>query len=239
MRKAERARCPVLRGDQATVLHHAVVVQRHGHEDHVAACPRAEPVEDVGNEAELGFAQGARPAEPAFGEDGLGHARLGRHLHVARQHLAVERIVVAAPDEIAPHGADERSERPDPRPFAHRVGQRRAFGHEPCDQHVVHVRAVVHHEDDGRVLGDRRQRRLVVLHEAHAVERLAEEPRGADGEGEIGEGGKARHDLARVAFGGLEGHVLAHVLLVGVLGDRLRDLGVVDQAARYPCGARA
>jgi hypothetical protein len=84
---------------------------------------------------------------------------------------------------------------------------------------------VVHYEDDGRLLGDGGQRVLIGLHEAHTIERLAEEARGADGEGEIGEGGKSRHDLARVTFRGLEGHVLAHVVVPGVLGDRLATSG--------------
>jgi hypothetical protein len=90
---------------------------------------------------------------------------------------------------------------------------------------------VVHHEDDRRVLGDGGQRVFVRLHKAHTVERLAEEARGADGEGEVGEGGKAGHDFARIAFGGLEGHVFAHVVGARVFGDGCADLRVVDQAA--------
>jgi hypothetical protein len=175
---------------------------------------------------------------PPFGKDGLGHARLGRHLDVAGQHLAIERVVVTAADEIAAQRADKGPERPDAGPFAHCISQRGAFGGEPCDQHVIHVGAVVHHEDDRRVLGDRGQRVLIRLHEAHTVERLAEEPRGADGEGEVGEGGKARHDFAGIAFGGLEGHVLADVVAFGVFGNRLGDLRVVDQAAHRIHAAR-
>src|SRR5258705_7000840 len=45
--------------------------------------------------------------------------------------------------EVRAHRADQRRERPDARPFAHRVGERSLVGGEVTGEDVVHVGAVV------------------------------------------------------------------------------------------------
>ncbi len=77
---------------QHPVLDHPVIVERDRHEDHVVP---ARPVarDDIAEQPELrGSPTAPVEAEPAFGEDRLGHAFRGRHLDVAREHPAIERV---------------------------------------------------------------------------------------------------------------------------------------------------
>ena len=222
-----RAGCVGL--DQRAILHHAVIVDRHRHEDDITAFARFEPVDDIGEQPQFRLTQCAGTAEATFGEHGLGHARLGRHLHVARQHLAVERVVVAAADEVAAEHPDEGLQRPDPRPFPHRIGQRGPVRGQPCDQHVIHVRAVVHHEDDGGILGHALQRVGVFRPDPHLVERARQEPGDTDGEAEIGEGREGGHDLTRVALGAFSHGIFADIMLARVIQHRAGNGGIIAQ----------
>ena len=133
------------------VLEHAVVVEADGHEDDVARAVGIEARHHVAEQPELGRAQRAVAREAALGEHGLRHAGRGRHVHVARQHLAIERVRAVAAHEIAAHGADQALQRPHARPLAHRVAERRALRHQVGDQHVVHVGAMIDDEHHGGV----------------------------------------------------------------------------------------
>ena len=133
---------------------------------------------------------------------------------------------------------DERLQRPDPRPFANRVGKRRAVGREEGHQHVIHVGAVVDDEDHRGVRVDRLEALAVEMAKAHAVELPAEPARRAGGKAEIGRGRKARHDLAGIGARALEGHALGYALRARGFADRLRHLGIVDQALDHVVAAR-
>jgi len=183
----------------AAVLQHAVVVEADGDEYQVAPGVGTKGFHHVVEQAELRRAQRAVDGEAALGEQRLRHAGLGGHGDVAREHDAVERIARVAPHEVGAHRADQGLQPPDARPFADGVGERHLLGGEEGDQHVIHIAAVVHDEDHGRLRVDRRQAGLVTASGDHAVEQARDAFRQpvADAEVEVGvEGG---HDLARVA----------------------------------------
>ena len=90
---------------------------------------------------------------------------------------------------------------------------------------------MVHHEDHSRIRRDRGKGLLIPFCQAHAVEGFAEEPRKTDCKGEIGEGRKAGHDLARIAFSALKDDILAHARFLGIIGNRLRHFGVIYEPA--------
>ena len=66
-----------------------------------------EALQHVVEQAELGLAQAAVGGQAALGVHRLRHAALGRHLHVALQHHAVERIARVAAHEVRAHGPDQ------------------------------------------------------------------------------------------------------------------------------------
>ena len=217
---------PCRLGQQA-VFQHAVIGKAHGHKDHVAPC-RIETLQDIGQKTHPRRAHAPVQRKPALGKDGLRHALGRRHLDIAGQHPAIQRIARAAPDEIGPHCPDHPRQRPDPRPFAHRIGQRRPVRDQPCHQHVIHVRPVIHHEDHGGFRVDLRQRGIHAA-DPHAVEHPAQPAGGAGGKAEIDRGRKARHDFARIAAGFLEGDRSGDAAGGGLFGDGLHHLGVMDQ----------
>ncbi len=148
----------LMRLDQHRSFQHPVIGQAHGHKDHVASA-RLHSLDDVAEQPQLRRTDTPVQAQPALGKDRLRRAVGGGHLHIAGQYPAVERAAGRAADEVVSRRPDQRRKRPDPRPFAHRIGQGRAMRGQPGDQHIIHVGAVVHHEDDRRLaldLGDLR-----------------------------------------------------------------------------------
>ena len=167
---------------------------------------------------------------PPSGVHRLRDAALGRHLHVALQHHPVERIARVAAHEIRAHGADQSLQRPDARPLADGVAQRHPLGGEERDQHVVHVAAVVHDEDDRRARVDRRQRRRVGVAEADAVGHLGERLGEPVADPEVDVGVERRHDLAGVAVHALDEHVARHAALGDLLLHRREHALIARQA---------
>ena len=215
--------------DQGPILQHPVVVDADGNEHEVALALRIELRDHVVDEAELRTAQAPVAAEPAFGVDRLDDPRGGRRLDVAGEHLAVERIARIAAHEVRPERTDERLQRPDPRPLPDRVAERGALGGEVGHDHVVHVAAVVHHEDDARVRLDLRERPLVGVPHADPVEELDGAPCQVVPDPEVEPRVERRNDLARVAFD-LAGQDLARrARLPGPALDRLHHPGVMGQ----------
>ena len=97
------------------------------------------------------------------------------------------------------------------------------------DDHVIHVAAVVHHEDDAGAGFDAGERLDVGIAEAHAVEALHRAPGDVIADAEVGVGVEGGHDLAGVAFHLPAQHLAgrAGVLRLGV--DRLHHVGVVAE----------
>ena len=216
-------------GREDTVLEHAVVVEADGHEDDVAGPVGVEARDHVAEQPELGRAQRAVAREAALGEYGLRHPGRGRHVHVARQHLAIERIGAVAAHEIAAHGADQALQRPHAGPFADGVAQRRALRHQIRDQHVVHVGAMIddeHHRGVGRHLVERH---LVEGAEPHAIERGRQLLRQCGADPEIGVGRERRHDLLGVAARARMGDALGLLARLGLVLDGLEHFGVEHQ----------
>ena len=217
------------RAHQHAVLQHAVVVDTHGHEDQVARPLGVEGRDHVVDEAELGLAQAAVAAEAALRVDRLHHAPGGRRLHVAGQHLAVEAAARAAPHEVGAERAHQHLERPDPRPLAHGIAERGAMRRHVGDDHVVHVAAVVHDEDDAGAGLDAGQPLVVRIAQAHAVQELSHAPCQVIADAEVGVGVEGGHDLAGVAL-----HLPAQHLARGAGGlglglDRRHHVGVVAE----------
>ena len=113
-------------------------------------------------------------------------------------------VSFTAPDEIGPHGPDHRAKRPDPRPFAHRIGNGRPFGHQPGHKDVVQIAPVVHHEDHRRP-GVQMPQLLVDLADTDA-EQIAAQPLCCPcGIAKVERGREAGHDFTRIAAGFLKG----------------------------------
>ena len=94
------------------------------------------------------------------------------------------------------------------------------------DDHIIHVAAVVHHEDDAGAGLDAGERLVVRIAEPHAIEALHRPPGDVIADAEIGVGVEGGHDLAGVAL-----HLPAQHLARGAGGfglgvDRLHHLGV-------------
>ena len=173
------------------------------HEHQVALAVDAEAAHHVVDGAELGLAHAAVARQPAFGEHRLRHAGLGGHHDVALEHAAVELVLGVAPHEIGAHPADQRRQRPDARPFAHRVGQRGLVGGEVAGEHVVHVGAVVHDEHHRGVGLDARQVLGVDVPQPHAVQQLRHALADPVADAEVQVGVERRHGLAGVALDAL------------------------------------
>ncbi len=137
-------------GDQVEILKHAIIVDRHRHEDHIA--PLWLPIgDDIAQEPEFGRREPSSQREPPFGKNHLCHATFRRHLHIAGKDAAIENPARPTPDEERPHRPDDPRERPNPRPFPHRERQRRGPRHEIGHEEVIHVRAVVDDEHHRRI----------------------------------------------------------------------------------------
>ena len=74
------------------IFEHAIIIERYRHENHIPRALGIKPGDNIIEQAEPRRAQAAIEAEPALGEDRLGGAAGRSHLHIARQHPAIERI---------------------------------------------------------------------------------------------------------------------------------------------------
>src|SRR5204863_6437677 len=120
--------------EEALVLEHAIEVEPHRNEREHRIRPRALEPDDVVEEARLRRTQTAVARELSLDEEAR-HAPLAHEdLHVALEYLVVERILLAASDEVAPEGAEEHVERPDERPLADRAAER-DMAQEPVRPH--------------------------------------------------------------------------------------------------------
>ncbi len=217
--------------EEGAVLQDAVVVDPHRDEHQVAvAVEGIEGAQHVVEDAELRRAQAAVPGEPSFRIDRLWHSGGGRHVDVALEDPAVERIARAPPHEVGAGRADQGLERPDPRPLPHGVGEGRAVRGQVAHQDVVHVAAVVHQEDHGRAGGHGGEPRLVREAEPHAVEELRHPLREPVADPEIEVDVEGGDDLAGVALHPADQHLAGDPLLAGERVHRLDHRGVVDQA---------
>ena len=107
---------------------------------------------DVVEHPQLRLLERAVARQAAFDEDALRHAVLRDRADERRQHRVVQRLAIAAPDEVAAEPFEEMIERPDARPLADRVRQRDELEEHVRDEDVVGIRAVVDEVDDDRVL---------------------------------------------------------------------------------------
>ena len=189
--------------------------------------------------AQARLAHAAIARQPALGKYGLRHAGLGRHHDVALEHPPVKLVAGIAPHEIGAGRAHQRRERPDARPLAHRVGERRLVGGHEARQHVVHVRAVIHHQHYRGVGIDAGNAGGVDVAESHAVQRAgdgAPEPV-ADAKVEIGV--ERRHDLARIALDFFQHRGQRRAVARGVLLGGLLHLRIGEQAMHQRLAPRA
>ena len=197
------------------------------HKHHIPPA-RRKPRHDIAQQSQPRRSHPPVQRQPALGKDCLRDALGGGHLHVPRQDPAIQRVAVAAPDEIRPHRPDHPRQGPDPRPFAHRIGNRRPPRHQPGHQHIIHVRPVVHHEHHRSRGVDPAQRRVWPAN-PHPVQQPAEPARCPDRHPEIQRGREPRHNLARITPRLLEHHRHRQTGLSGPFAHRVHDGAVIDQ----------
>ena len=109
-------RCGV--ADQIAVFGDAVIIVRHWQDDDIVLAGRIESPGHVVEHAELGLLDPAVARQRTIDEQPLGHACVYRHVDVAFEHAAIERIARIAPYEVGPGCLHHLLERPDARPFA-------------------------------------------------------------------------------------------------------------------------
>ena len=227
------------RQEQRAVFQHAVVVQTQRYEKDVALAVEPEGAQHVVDHAQARRAHQPVARQPAFGKHRLRHTRLRGHGDVALKHAAIEFVLGIAPHEVRPHGADQRREWPDARPFAHRVGKRGLVRGQIAGQHVIHVGAVVHDEHHGGVLRHAAQALGVDVADAHAVQALRDLAPDPVADAEVQVSVEGRHDLARVALDGGEHGDDRHAVRLGELVDGLLHLRVAEQAVNENLAASA
>jgi hypothetical protein len=160
------------------------------------------------------------------------------HLHITLQHGAVERIAGIAADEKGAHGLDQLLQGPDARPLADGKGERGPLGGEEGHQHVIHVAAVVHDKDDGRLAVDAGQAVFVDEADAHPVQgpRRRARHRIADAVVDVGvEGG---HDLARIVVNAAPDITETFLVRIRMFGGSGLHPGIVEQAVDQHLAAR-
>ncbi len=114
--------------------------------------------------------------------------------------------------------------------LAHRVAERGAVRRHVRDDHVVHVASVVHDEHHARLGRDARQRLVVRVSQADAVEETHAPAREVVADAEVEVGVEGGHDLAGVALHLANQHLARGAGRERLGFDRRRDLGVVGQA---------
>ena len=226
------------RSELQAVLQHAVVIDADRHEYRVARSLRIEARHHVADQAELRGLQFAVARQPALREHRLCQSAGDRHVDVARQYLAIERIARIAAHEIGAHGTDQALQQPHPRPFADRVTERRTCRRHVGDQHVVHIGAVVDDEDNGAVGINGLERVFIHVTEPDPVKQRRKPARQARPDPEIGIGRKRRHDLACIVARQLLRGRAGDAVVPGVILDFPEHVGIehelVDQ--RLPFG---
>ena len=166
-------------------------------------------------------------------------------MHVALEHPPVERVLRVTPHEKRAHGAHQLLQWPDARPLADRVGERGLFGGEKCGQHIVHVRAVIHHKHHRRLGIDLAEPLVVSKTDAHPVQQPRKALRQPIAHTEINVCVERRDNLARVAqhfglrhgtrhivLGGVDLHRLDHFCVVSEAVDKHLALGELERANR-------
>ena len=214
---------------QDTVFKHAVIVNCNGHKHNVTRPVRVKPVHKITQQSNLGRLQPPREAQPPFGIKSLCVAPVGRHLDIAREHFAVERPTRAAANEICTPQPDQRRQRPDPRPFPHRIAECGRLGRQIGHQHIIHVAAVVHYKHGRGVVRNSGEHYIVLRRGTDTVNGFRQNLGHPHRETEIGKGGKARHDLARVCLRFLKRDVLGHFIGMRISRNFCGNLGIIDQ----------
>ena len=214
--------------DQQPVLDHPVIADAHRHKDHRSAIIDG-PLLDITQQADPRPPHPPVKAEATFGKDRLGRPFGRGHLHPSRQHPTIETVMAAAPDEIGAHGPEQPRNGPDPRPFTHGIRQGRAVGHQPGHQDIIHVRAMVHHKDHRCSGVDAFQRRVHPAH-PHPIQQFRQPARGADGETEIDQRRKTRHDFTRIISRLLDHDRAGAAGLGRAGGNRLKHIRIEGQA---------
>ena len=97
------------------------------------------------------------------------------------------------------------------------------------DNHVVHVAAVVHHEDDAGAGLDAGERLVVRITEAHAVEAFHRPSREVIADAKVGVGVEGGHDLPGVALHLPAQHLARDAGGLGLGLDRLHHVRVVGE----------
>jgi hypothetical protein len=133
---------------------------------------------------------------------------------------------------------DQLLQRPDARPLADGEGERGALGGEEGHQHVIHVAAVVHDEDDGRLAVDAGQAVLVDEADAHAVQRPRRRARHGIADAVVDVGIEGGHDLARIVVDAAPDIAQPLVFGIGMFGGRGLHPGIVEQAVDQHLAAR-
>ena len=185
---------------QGAIFQHPVVIDPH-RDEHEIALPRGvERRDHVAEEAEPGRAQMPVAGKAALGVERLHDTAGCRHLHVARQHAAVERIIGVPTHEEPAERFNQGLQGPGPRPFAHRIAQGGAIRGHVGDADVIRIAAVIHHKHDARVGLDAGQRCVVGIAEADAIEHLQQAPGEGIAKAEIDVDVERRDNLPRIAL---------------------------------------
>ena len=206
---------PVVPVEQIAVFEDAVVIDGDGDEHHAAGALPVVMAQDVIEEAEPGFTEPPVAAELSFGKNRLADAIARGQMNVPFEHLAIKRVAGVPAHEERAHGPDQRFERKDPRPFAYRIRQRRAFRGEIAHQYVIHVAAMVHDENHRRFRVELLQSLGMRSADADAID----EARNALGEPVehpiVDVGVERRHDLPGEGAYALLQNLTRDVLLAG------------------------
>ena len=162
-------------GKLGAIFEDPVVIDANRHEHQIAGRVASVVLRHVRKQAHLRGPQAPGLREAAFQEHGLRDPLLDRDLHVGFENFSIQRIAGSSADEEPAQRAQEVVERPDARPLADREAERHVGRREKRQQDVVHVAAMVHHENDAGVRRDTLQDRFVDVADTDAV-RDASEP---------------------------------------------------------------
>ena len=214
-----RTKAPVTalaRRHEDLVFKDAVIIDRHWDKDDIALFSII-TVYNIAQNAELGLCQRPVKGQPTLGEDRLGHAALCGQRHITRKHTAIELAPRAAANKISPHRTDEPRQGPDPRPLTHSVRERALLCCKIGNKHIVHIAAMVHHEDNSGAAVNARERISGMMAKAHAIQLAAEKTRKADRKAVVKCCAERGDNLAGVAARTFKRHVFRHTLSARML----------------------
>jgi len=214
------------------ILRHAIVVGADRNDDDVRRGGRIEIFGDEAEQAEAGLLQPAIRRQRALGKYRMRHPRRGRHLYIALERTAIQRIVRIAPDEITAGAAHQLADRENARPFADAEGQHGALRRQVGHQQVIHVGAVIRHEDNAVFVADRLQRRLVGEPDRDPVEPAQHAASEAVADAKIKIRVECGHDFERDPVQPVTHILEGHALFLGDLGRRAEQLRVGCQLVR-------